>query len=55
MAAVSLPSGPVTALHPETEMAVVQGGCHGVWWGFWGVVGVDLEVTGRIIEEGGSH
>lgn len=38
MAAVSLPSGPVTALHPETEMVEVWrvgamgfGGCGG--WG----------------------
>lgn len=35
MAAVSLPSGPVTALHPETEMVEVEGGRHGVWRG-WG-------------------
>lgn len=29
MAAVSLPSGPVNALHPETEMVEVEGACHG--------------------------
>lgn len=65
MAAVSLPSGPVTALHPETEMVEVEGGRHGVWRG-WGMReregerqrqrggGGDSEVTVRIIEEGGS-
>lgn len=56
MAAVSLPSGPVTALHPETEMVEVEGGRHGVWrgWGMGKRERVDCEVTVRIIEEGGN-
>lgn len=35
MAAVSLPSGPVSALHPETEIVKVEGACHWVleWMG----------------------
>lgn len=58
MAAVSLPSGPVTALHPETEMVEVEGWCHGAWEGT-GDGGrdrerLDWEVTVGIIEEGGT-
>lgn len=51
MAAVSLPSGPVTALHPETEMVEVEGGRRAVWKG-WEKERVDCEVIVRIIEEG---
>lgn len=48
MAAVSLPSGPVTALHPETEMLEVEGGCRGDE----GEGEKEREVTVRIIEGG---
>lgn len=54
MAAVSLPSGPVTALHPETEMEEVEGGCFWDWRGLWDEDkgrerGRYCEVTVRII------
>lgn len=54
MAAVSLPSGPVTALHPETEMVEVEGGCHGVWmgWGWGGGRESERKRGVEIIEEG---
>lgn len=52
MAAVSLPSGPVTALHPETEMVEVESGSAVGLGGDWGKRGVkerEYEVTVRII------
>lgn len=60
MAAVSLTSGPVTALHPETETMEVGAQCQGVWRVWGGAVGkrererVACEVTVRIIAEGGN-
>lgn len=51
MAAVSLPSGPVTALHPETEL--VAGWCHGAWR-IWGMGKRESVGCDRIIEERGN-
>jgi len=52
MAAVSLPSGPVTALHPETEMVEVEGGCRGEGGMRERERKKEREVTVRIIEGG---